>query len=71
MKVNNLGIFHDTEGKKYELLEKVTQVKHRPLSGSPTTSDGSIGYETVCGIPVSVKNGNFVTWDNVVLSPDE
>jgi hypothetical protein len=69
MKINNLGTFRDVQGKTYEILEDVAQTTTRPLNGSPTTLDGAKGYETACGIPVNVKNGVFVTWDDVVLTP--
>ena len=71
MKTNNLGIFQDAKGNKYELLEEVKQVVFRPLSGFPKTLDGSKNYKTACGIPVSFENGNFVTWDDVILMPVE
>jgi hypothetical protein len=62
-------MFNDVEGKTYEIIEKVTQTVFRPLDGPPTTLDGSRAYQTSCGIPVSVKNGVFVTRDDVALTP--
>lgn len=69
MKINNLGIFQDAKGNQYELLEKVTQVVSRTVSGPPKTLDGRKSYVTACGIPVNVENEKYVTWDDVVLTP--
>ncbi|ROR22268.1 hypothetical protein FB440_101145 [Vibrio crassostreae] len=69
MKNNNLGSFRDAQGNIYEILEKVAQISTKPLSGSYTNHDGFKSYETTCGIPVNVKNGEFVTWKDVVLKP--
>lgn len=71
MKINNLGIFLDAEGNQYILLEKIKQIAFRPLNGAPTIRDGSRQYETACGIPVNVENGAFVTWDDVILTPEK
>ncbi|AYM89040.1 hypothetical protein [Pseudoalteromonas agarivorans] len=69
MKINNLGSFSDKDGNTYDILEEVKEVVSRPLSEPPSTHDGFKGYRTSCGIPVNVKNGVFVTWNNVVLTP--
>ncbi len=68
MKINSLGIFIDAQGNKYEILESVVQTVNRPLNGSTNSADGAKGYQTACGIPVNVKNGVFVTWDDLVLT---
>ncbi|MDY0362972.1 MAG: hypothetical protein RBR08_16100 [Desulforegulaceae bacterium] len=71
MKINNLGLFSDNDGNTYEIIEEVEQIVTRPLSGAPTTRDGAKGYRTACGIPVNFSNGVFITWDDVVLTPEE
>jgi hypothetical protein len=69
MITNNLGLFRDAEDNTYEIIEKVKQTVHQPLKGFPGTHDGFKSYETSCRIPVNVKDGVFVTWDGVVLTP--
>jgi|GEM_PF-3827602 len=71
MKINNLGLFRDKNGNEYEIIEEISQTVSRPLNGSPITHDGAKGYRTSCGIPVNVKNGVFITWNDVVLIPVE
>jgi len=71
MKVNNLGIYCDEHGNTYEVIEEVSQVVSRSLTGTPTTHDGTKGYRTSCGIPLNLKNGVFITLNNVSLKPLE
>ncbi|MBO1257091.1 hypothetical protein J3L16_15510 [Alteromonas sp. 5E99-2] len=68
MKINNLGTFRDHQGETYEILEKVEEITSRGLNEPAIRHDGTKSYETACGIPVNVKNGVFVTWDDVVLT---
>lgn len=69
MKINNLGVFVGSDGKRYEVIETI-QVIHSKSINNPSKHDGSRSYKTFCGIPVNVKNGTFFTWDNVELKPD-
>lgn len=70
MKINNLGMFFDESGKKYEVLERVKQISTSKIGAGYKTIDGFKDYETSCGIPVNVrKDSVFVTWEDVILKP--
>jgi len=65
---NELGVFGDSCGNKYVLIESVRQIVHKTYTGT-TIGEGAKSYKTSCGIPVNVKNGVYITWNDVVLNP--
>lgn len=76
MKTDDLdfGVYQNAEGKRYQVLGRVTSRSTDTLvhDGSSTrTSDGPMSFTTACGIDVNTKNENFVTLDGVVLTPVE
>lgn len=73
MKINDLGLFADTQGNQCHVLEYIEQTSY-PLvkSGTKIYRDGrNKDYRTDNGIELIRIDDNFQTLDGNVLSPVE
>lgn len=70
MKINDLGLFVDTECKNHTVLEYIEQIPFTPKQDGKTSyRNGLKDYKTAAGIELKRTGDTFQTLDGKVLSP--
>lgn len=68
MRVENIGNYININTSKVYQVEKRTKlVKHSPVAGSSSVSDGSIDFITKCGINLNPKSDDDSVFEMIEI----